>query len=785
MTPTVKKLIKAIWLLALLQISAVAPAQSQNQSVTVLAAENLAAIDQAVQQEIGAGRIGGAVVLIGNREDNIYRQAFGYRAKDVPMTADTIFDLASLTKAVATTTAIMQLAERGKLALDDPAARYWHAFGRNGKSRITVRQLLTHYSGLRADLDLKAGWSGYQKALRLIALEKPVSPPGTNYLYSDINFEVLGELVRRISAEPLDAYCARHIFKPSGMKDTGFAPSDAERVAPTGYIAGKLRQGEVHDPTAYRMGGVAGHAGLFSTADDLAVFARSLLNSEKQPSILSPATVEEMSLPRSPSGGAKLRGLGWDVGPPLALNRDALPQVGSYGHTGYTGTMLWIDPVSRLYVVVLTNRLYPDGRGDAGPLRKAVLQAVSTASGPLTGSQVLARRASLTSFYSPATDPTGNGALQVETGIDVLEAENFAGLQGLRVGLITNQTGMDARGDRTVDLLHRAQGIRLAAIFSPEHGLYGSRDEKVESGREPGTGLPVYSLYGEVERPTDGMLGGLDALVFDMQDAGARFYTYTTTMAYAMEAAARNNLDFYVLDRPNPIGADIVQGPVMDADMKSFTGYFPLPVRHGMTIGELAGLFNTRGGIGAKLHVIKMRGYQRNAWYDQTGLTWVNPSPNLRTVKQAALYPGVGLLEGANVSVGRGTDTPFEQIGAPWIDGKALAAYLNRRRIAGVTFVKSHFTPRESRYKEQRCDGIRIVLTDRRNLDTSLLGIEIASALHRLYPGKFQLRKTLGMVGARSVLQAVTDGQDPRMVVSGWQGPLEEFIRLREGHLLY
>jgi uncharacterized protein YbbC (DUF1343 family)/CubicO group peptidase (beta-lactamase class C family) len=781
----VKRLVKIIWLSALLQAVPMAFAQSIDQLAPALRTEHLAAIDKVVQEEIGAGRIGGAVVLIGNRDENIYRQAFGYRAKDVLMTADTIFDIASLTKVVATTTAIMQLIEQGKLGLDDPVANYWRDFGKNGKSSITVRQLLTHYSGLRADLDLKTNWSGYKKALSLIASEKPISPPGTGYLYSDINFEILGELVRRVSAEPLDAYCARHIFQPSRMKDTGFTPSDMERVAPTEYISGKLRHGEVHDPTAYRMGGIAGHAGLFSTADDLAIFARFLLNGESRAAILSRATVEKMSLPQSPFKGEKLRGLGWDVAPPLALNRDALPPVGSYGHTGYTGTMLWIDPVSQLYVIVLTNRLYPDGRGDARPLRKAVLEAVSAAMGPLTDNQVLARCPPLAPFYQTASAQKEGGTLKVETGIDVLEAENFTALKGLRVGLITNHTGMDIQGNRTVDLLHRAKDIRLAAIFSPEHGLYGNLDEKVKSGVEPVTGLPVYSLYGEAKRPTDDMLVGLDALVFDVQDAGVRFYTYITTMAYAMEAAARNSIDFYVLDRPNPIGADIVQGPVMDADLKSFTGYFPLPVRHGMTIGELAELFNTQGGIGAKLHVIKMRGYQRNAWYDQTGLTWVNPSPNLRTVKQAALYPGVGLLEGANISVGRGTDSPFEQLGAPWVDGKELADYLNRRQITGVRFLPSHFTPRENRYKDQRCDGIRIVLSDRRHLDTSLLGLEMASALHRLYPGKFQVQKILGMVGSRSVLQAITDGQDPRMVVSSWQGSVEEFNRMRASHLFY
>ncbi|HET7833240.1 MAG TPA: exo-beta-N-acetylmuramidase NamZ domain-containing protein [Gallionella sp.] len=778
-----KQLIRLICLLALLQVLPVAEAQGVNPAVPALGAEQLASLDAVVQEEISAGRIGGAVILIGNREGSIYRKAFGNRAKDVPMTADTIFDLASLTKVVATTTAVMQLVERGKLKLDAPVTRYWREFGRKGKSGITIRQLLTHYSGLRPDLDLQGRWHGYDKAMSLIAAEQPTAAPGTSYSYSDINFAILGELVRRVSGEPLDVYCATHVFQPALMKDTSFAPSDLARVAPTEYFGGTLRHAVVHDPTAYRMGGIAGHAGLFSTADDLAAFARLLLDSSNAKPILRQNTVTEMSQPQSPAGAQRLRGLGWDLAAPLALNRDALPPVGSYGHTGYTGTMLWIDPISQMYVIVLTNRVYPNGKGDVGPLRKAVLQTVSNALGPRTDTQVIAQCPTLAAFYA-SSRKYGNGP-RVETGIDVLEAEHFTMLQGLRLGLITNHTGLDAAGNRTVDLLHRAPGVRLAAIFSPEHGLYGNRDEKVESGTEPVTGLPVFSLYGSVKRPTDAMLQGLDALVFDMQDAGVRFYTYATTMAYAMEAAARHNLDFYVLDRPNPISADIVQGPVMDPDLKSFTGNFPLPIRHGMTIGELAELFNTQGGIGAKLHVIKMRGYQRNVWFDQTGLTWVNPSPNLRTVKQAALYPGVGLLEGANVSVGRGTETPFEQLGAPWIDGKALADYLNRRQIAGVHFAPAHFTPRENRYKEQRCEGIRVILTNRQQLDTSLLGIEIASALQRLHPDKFQLQKILGMVGARSVVQAITEGQDPRVVVAGWQGSLEEFIRLRAGHLLY
>jgi len=750
----------------------------------------LSGIAQIVQKEIRAGRIPGAVVLVGNEGRIVYRKAFGYAAlgpEKMPMTVGTLFDLASLTKVVATTTAVMQLVEQGRVELDAPAARYWPAFGENGKGAITVRELLTHYSGLSPDLNLATPWSGYRGALRAIIAEKPVAEPGTRYVYSDINFEALGEIIHRVSGEALDVYCAKHIFGPLGMRETTFRPPAWERyrIAPTEYLDGKLRWGEVHDPTAYRMGGVSGHAGLFSTAGDLAVFAQALLDggSYHGVRILDGPIVERMTIPQSPPGKVRLRGLGWDLAAPFAPNRDDLLPVGAYGHTGFTGTLLWIDPVSRTYVIILTNRVYPFGKGNAGPLREAVINLLSAHLAPLTDAQVAARRPLLGRYYAEVGEP--NGAGPVQTGVDVLEAERFVPLKGLRVGLITNQTGVDAHGNRTADLLARAPGVRLVAIFSPEHGLYGDLDEKVASGMEPSLGLPVYSIYGQVRRPTGAMLQGVDALVFDMQDAGARFYTYITTMAYAMEAAAKHGIPFYVLDRPDPIGANVVQGPILDADLESFTGYFPLPVRYGMTIGELAEMFNAEDHLGADLHVIRMRGYRRSDWYDQTGLRWVAPSPNLRTLAETALYPGVGLVEGANVSVGRGTNMPFELVGAPWIDAERLAQYLNHRDIPGVGFLPTAFTPGANRYQGRLCHGVRIVLTDRQALDAPALGVEIASALTRLHPEKFQTQRILGMVGARWVLAAIRRGEDPRLIVAQWHRELRDFARLRGRYLLY
>ena len=755
----------------LLSLMIAAPASSQ-----VLREEQMAPISAMAKKAIQTGKIPGAVILIGNQGKVIYCKAFGFRElkpKKSPMTTDTIFDMASLTKVIATSTAVMQLVEKGELNLDDPVAKYWPEFKANGKELIRVCDLLTHYSGLRPALDSKPKWSGYDTALRMIEEEKPIFPPETNFIYSDVNFIILGELVSRISGKPLDVYCDDHIFKPLGMKDTGFKPSSAlrSRVAPTQYehgSKGKMLRGEVHDPAAYSMGGVAGHAGLFSTADDLGIFAQMILDggNRKSAQILSSRMIEKMTAPQSPPGSMPLRGLGWNID-------SSLGSIGSFGHKGYTGTGIWVDPVSNTYVIILTNRVHPNGKGKVEPLRAKVLSLVNESIG------IVARP------LLSNGEEQGSNNKKVKTGIDILVEEKFGPLAGLRVGLITNHSGIDSTGRRTVDLLHKAPGVKLVAIFSPEHGFFGKSEGKVSPMKEPLTGLPVYSLYGEVARPTQKMLAGLDALLFDIQDAGARFYTYITTMGYAMEACAKKGISFYVLDRPNPINASLAQGPILDRNLGSFTGYFPLPVRHGMTVGELARMFNVEKRIGAKLHVIKMHGYERTDWYDESGLLWVSPSPNLRTLTEAILYPGVGMVEGANMSVGRGTGTPFELLGAPWINGEELASYLNNRNIQGIQFMPVEFTPNSSLFKNQLCRGIRIVLLDRKVLDSPALGIEIASALHRLYPGNFQIDKTLGLIGSREVLQAIKNGQDPISIVQNWQGALEDFCKVRSKYLLY
>ena len=590
--------------------------------------------------------------------------------------------------------------------------------------------------------------------------------------------------MRRVSGEPLDVYCAEHIFKPLGMKDTLFTPpaSLRGRIAPTQYehgASGPVLWGVVHDPTSRFMGGVAGHAGLFSTADDISIFAQMLLNggTYKGVRILSALSIEKMTEPQTPPNVIVVRGLGWDIDAPLASNRGELFDVGSYGHTGYTGTSIWIDPVTQTYIILLTNRVHPNNTGEVAALRTGLSTLVAGALGPLSTQQILDSRRSLTSYFelmrSYRVQGLRNG--NVKTGIDVLEAEHFTALAGKHVGLITNATGRASDGQRTADLLAHAPGVKLVALFSPEHGLESSADANVASTRDASTGLPVYSLYGDVRRPTAEMLEGIDALVFDIQDVGARFYTYITTLGYCLEAAGQKGIEFYVLDRPNPINGAQVDGPVLDPDLRSFVGYFPMPIRHGMTVGELAEMFNRENHLNVKLHVVKMQGWQRTDWLDETGQTWIDPSPNLRNLTEEILYPGVALLEGANVSVGRGTDTPFEIVGAPWIDGRALAAYLNGKKIQGVRFLPVDFKPTSDVFAGELCHGVQIVLIERQALEPTEMGVELLTAFWRLAPQTFKLEGTLRLVGSHKVLESIRSGQSPSRIWYDWQEDVERF----------
>lgn len=759
----------------------------------------LGAVDSIIEQAVAEGNIPGAVLLVGHDGRVVYRKAYGERSLEPrreTMTVDTIFDLASLTKVIATNTSVMQLAELGKIRFNDPVANYLPDFAQNGKEDITIRQLLTHYSGLAPDIDLTPAFDSKESAYRLAYAETPVQAPGSGFMYSDTNFIVLGALVEKISGETLDAYTERHIFAPLGMTHTRFLPPASWRmkIAPTQYDENEhMLRGVVHDPRARRMGGVAGHAGLFSTADDLAKFAQCLLDGGK--GILSPLMVEKMTQPEQPPQAPVLRGFGWDIDSPFSSNRGDLFPVGSFGHTGFTGTSIWIDPTTKAYVILLANAVHPRGKGNAIGLRVKVATEVAAALNLTPTEKDELRWKSVTGYNEAESAERRMSARNgtVKTGIDVLEEHNFdilkRGEGKTRIGLVTNQTGADSRGKRTIDVLAQAPGVELDAIFSPEHGVAGVLDTTdVGNSKDAATGVPVYSVYGASDaarHPSMDALKNLDAIVFDVQDAGVRFYTYETTLGYFLESAAKAGLEMIVLDRPDPVTGSFVQGFPSDEGRESFTNYWTIPVRHGMTMGELAKMFNTERNINAKLTIVPMEGWERGDWFDSTGLAWINPSPNLRSVTEAALYPGVALIEGTNVSVGRGTDTPFEVVGAPWIKSREFAAYLNARGISGVRFVPVTFTPSGSVYSGQECQGVNIVLTRRNGFDAPELGIELAAALHKLYATDFKIEKMKQLLANQSVYDALFASEDPRRIEQDWQDALQKFEKVRETYLIY
>jgi uncharacterized protein YbbC (DUF1343 family)/CubicO group peptidase (beta-lactamase class C family) len=779
------------------------PAPRASQAQANVDANRLDAIEPLVRAAIAEKKLPGAVVLVGRGDRVLYHKAFGNRAlvpSSEPMTLDTVFDVASLTKVVATSTSIMMLVEQGRIRLNDRVASFIPGFERYGKGDITVRHLLTHVSGLAPDVDLSNPWIGADSAIALAMDEVPSTRPGERFVYSDINFFLLGEIVRRVSGMPLDQFARTKIFEPLNMKDTMFNPpaTMTARIAPTenctrygwpcqGPDMAFLR-GIVHDPTARRMGGVAGHAGLFSTSNDLSIFCRMLLSGGAHQSmrILSPLAVEKMTSPATTDAEPNSRGLGWDIDSTYSSNRGELLPIGSFGHTGFTGTSIWIDPLTELFVVFLSNRVHPDGKGDVTPLRARIATVAASA---IMSLPPAAHTATMTGrdFGAAGALPARRPTL-VLNGIDVLRTEGFSQLRGKRVGLLTNHTGRSRDGSSTIDLLFAAKDkdAKLVALFSPEHGIRGTLDEKVASSTDPKTGLTIHSLYGETRRPTAAMLEGIDTLVIDLQDIGARFYTYMTTMAYVMEEAAKHRISVVVLDRPNPINGFQIEGPPLDKAQLGFTGYFPaMPIRHGLTVGELARLFNGENKIGANLTVIQAKNWDRDAWFDETGLPWVNPSPNMRNLIQATLYPGIGAIETTNLSVGRGTDTPFEQVGAPWIDGAALADALNTRDVPGIRFYPVRFTPTSSKYAGEECQGVFMIVTDRLRLRPVRVGIEIAAMLHKMYGPVFELDAAERLFGSREGIERIRSGEDPSAIAASWTAAEARWRQLRAPYLLY
>ncbi len=731
--------------------------------------EALQAIDVLVDEAIARGEMPGCVVVIGRRKGVFFAKAYGLRQVQPfpePMTLDTIFDLASLTKPIATATSVMLLWQRGAIELDAPVARYIPEFASSGKEKVTVAQLLLHVGGVAAANPLTDYDHGPEVALKRIQAIKPIASPGDRFVYSDVGYIVLGELVRRVSGQPLDRFSVEEIFRPLGMSDTGFSPDAVlyPRVAPTEKVAEEFLRGVVHDPRARKLGGVAGHAGLFSTAADLWRYARMMLNGGTVDGkvFLSPPAYRLMTHPRGLPNPPGYRALGWDVHSSYSSNRSPQYSPWAIGHGGFTGTGMWIDPEKDLAVIFLSNRLHPDGKGSVNPLIGRIGSVAVRALKTLPAAKV------------------------VRTGAEVLEAEDFWAVRGLRVGLITNHTGMGRDGVRTWERMVRSRQVKLVAFFAPEHGFEGTLDvAHIPDDKHLLTDVPIYSLYGKTRRPTREMLAGIDALLFDLQDVGSRFYTYISTMGYAMEEASKAGIRFVVLDRPNPIGGVAVEGPMLDPDKESFVGYHRLPIRHGMTVGELAQMFREERALELDLVVIPMEGWRRTMYWEDTGLRWLPPSPNMRTIPAAFLYPGIGLLETTNVSVGRGTDTPFELFGAPWIDAEKLLAVLHDRKLPGITWQTITFTPRDYIFRGEECRGIRMQIEDRGQLQPVRTGLEVALALRRLFPEQWNAQPYLRLLGNQKVYEAILAGKSYEEIEPLFQPDVEAFRSRRSKYLLY
>jgi len=739
-------------------------------------------IERLVTEALAQGKLPGCVVAIGRGSGILYQQAFGARAllpDREAMTLDTLFDLASLTKPLATATSLVVLAEQGKVDLDAPATRYVPEFRGNGKDAITLRQLLTHVSGLPSETpvtDFDRGRAGAMKHIFSLSLK---APPGTKSVYSDVGFLVLEEVIRRVTGGGLATFADTAIFRPLGMDETGFLPSAdlRSRIAPTEKRGDTWMRGAVHDPRAHRLGGVAGHAGLFSSAKDLARFARMVLGAGAIDGpldgarVMAAETMRKMVAPHDVPGG--IRALGWDIQSAYSSNRGTALSRRAVGHGGYTGTSMWIDPDNDLFVIFLSNRVHPDGKGSINALAGAIATLAGTtlaaASNPIAGSR-------------PAL------------GIDVLAAEGFARLRGLRFALLTNDSARSRDGARTTDVLAAPRDLALVSLLSPEHGLSASRDERIEDSVDARTKLPVGSLYGGALSPRMARPPGpravtlppaIDAVVVDLPDVGARFFTYASTLHATLRAAAECGLRVIVLDRPNPIDAVDVAGPMLKMSELSPVNHHPLPVRHGMTMGELAEMMNADEHLGARLEIVRMANYDRRAYFDDTGLAWWPPSPNLRTVGQAVLYAGVALLEATNVSVGRGTDMPFEVVGAPWIDGRALAGELAKAGLAGVTFDPTTFTPTENRHKGVPCHGIRLRVENRSIFEPVRTGLAVALALRKLYAQNWDAARLRRMVGDPVVAQAILDGRPLAEVEALSKDDLDAFRAKRAKYLLY
>lgn len=719
----------------------------------------LSALERAIQGSIDRGEISGAVVELGRSDGVLARRALG-KLQDSPPTwylPETRFDLASLTKPFTALTLMLVLREHGTLSIDDRVSSHLPEFSAHGKSDVTIRDLLLHRSGLPAANPL-ADLRGDPASQRLRILGVAPSAKRGDFLYSDVNFMVLGLLIEKLTGKPLDQVMRDRLLVPLGLLHTAyrrpsaqlgdaalFAPTEPARLIPTDPASPTvLLRGVVHDPRARMLDGVAGHAGLFSTAEDLGKLARALLTKQAP---IDQRLLEAMLAPVRFS--KQVRGLGWQL-------RSTDPRV--FGHYGFTGTSLWVDPSRDGYVVILTSRLYPHGKGSADPLRGAIHRQAHAA-----------YAADLGAHDEPVV------------GADVLRLDDFAPLKGRKVLLLTNESARLRDGRTTIELLRDAPNVELVALLSPEHGIDARQGGLVRDAVDHFTGLPVRSLYADSDLGVHAKrLAGADTIVFDLQDVGVRFYTYFSTLHSILRTATETRQRVVVLDRPNPLGGESA-GPVVDEREPTFVHHMRLPLLHGFTAGEFARYVKQEEQLDVDLEVVELRHWQRDRAL-APNQAWAPPSPNLRTRNAVLLYPMLGPFETTSLSVGRGTDTPFEVIGAPYVDSAALIAKLGE--LPGLDVEATDFVPRSSTQRGKRCRGLRIRVVDTSRFDPLQSFIRLAEVLIGAHP-QVNAKRLDDLLANRDALEAILRGNAPQAITASWQADLSAFLERRKASLLY
>jgi uncharacterized protein YbbC (DUF1343 family)/CubicO group peptidase (beta-lactamase class C family) len=718
-------------------------------------------LERALKDAVTASKVPGAVAYVGNLDSTFFHGAAGARQivpKALPAKKDTPYDLASLTKVVATTTSIMLLYEKGDIELDAPVSEYLPipAF-----RKFTIRHCMTHTAGLHPGMPLYKDANSLNEMLQRYSSVELTWTPGSRRRYSDVGFMILGRVVELVGRQPLNLFAKKHIFDPLKMAHTSFNPPKewADTCAATEDCKwrGGVIVGKVHDENAYAVGGVSGHAGLFSTAPDLATFCRAFMSGE----ILKASTIAKMTkLGQTPF--YPWQGLGWKIDPWTCGSEGFLPSRSAIGHTGWTGTCIWMDLKKGLFSILLANTCHPSRNShDTKMLRHDFHAAIARE-------------------YYPNTSNTHGG-------LDRLVWDEFEPVKKKRIAVLANQSSVDQLGRPILDVLALEPTVRVCMAYSPEHGFRGTAEAGEHVNSEAGK-VPIISLYGKQKAPTPEELAKIDLFVADLQDVGVRCYTYMATLFRCLEACADAKKPVLLLDRPNPICGDIVEGPISEMPL-SITCYAPIPTRHAMTPGELALFFqkNMLRGKRLDLTVYELDGWSRNLFFDQCALPWVPTSPNIPTAETALAYAGMCLFEATNLNEGRGTETPFYIVGAPWLDAAAAVKALRKGEKAGFTITTGLYVPKaipskasDPRYKGKSCKGVFIKIDDPRTARPFELALALLRVINRLHPDKCPIDGSIDtLIGSPEVRKALASGGSVSAIIEHYAPALEQFDKTR------